>query len=321
VDTSGSCRYCKSKDIVELYSAWDVRETDWYIYKCKSCNAVFLLPEPSEIELKNAYDSSYYGEGKNKFIFSVESFVDHFRRKKAKQISLQIPKDAKLLDVGCGNGRFLYHISQYGNYEMHGLEMEGGSAQRAAMVKEMKLKIGALAEDDYQPDYFDAITLFHVFEHLDKPKETLEIMSKIIKDDGLLVMSFPNISSWQAKIFKSKWYHLDPPRHLIFFAPVDFIGIMENLGFRLIRKKWLSFEQNPYGWSQSILNSMCKKREILYERLKGNSSYAPEYGYLSVFIQKIFSIFSLPFFTLLDFIESMFGKSATVQLTFRKNNK
>ena len=318
MSASNHCRYCKSNDIIELYPAKDVNENDWNINKCKSCNAVFLLPEPTSEQLKEAYDASYYGEGRTKFIFSVESFVDHFRIKKAKQISSQIPNGSKILDVGCGNGKFLYHVSHFGNYEIHGLEMEGGSAQRAASIKNLKLKIGALTENDYEKKYFDAITLFHVFEHLDKPKETLEIISEIIKDDGLLVMSFPNIASWQSKIFKSNWYHLDPPRHLIFFDPIDFIGIMENLGFSIIRKKWLSFEQNPYGWSQSILNSMCKKREILYERLKGNHLYAPEYGRLRIFIQEAFSILSLPFFTAIDFVESIFGRSATVQLTFRK---
>ena len=73
------------------------------------------------------------------------------------------------------------------------------------------MKIGTLQQSDYSQDYFDAITLFHVFEHLDKPKETLEIICKILKEDGLLVMSFPNIASWQAKMFDAMSYQNDLP--------------------------------------------------------------------------------------------------------------
>jgi SAM-dependent methyltransferase len=282
---------------------------------------VFLLPEPSEIQLKQAYDSSYYGEGKNKFGFSVEHFIDFYRRKKASNIAALIPAGSKILDLGCGNGRFLQHMLSFGNFELHGVELPGGSAERASSIKEINLKVGTLNENDFSPEYFDVITLFHVFEHLQKPKETMGLVDRFLRQEGLLVMTFPNIAGWQAKIFKSNWYHLDPPRHLIFFDPDDMIGIMEKQGFTLVRKKWMSFEQNPYGWVQSILNSLCRKREVLYERLKGNSYYSPEYGTINIFFQKMFFVLSFPFFSVFDLVESLFGRSATVKLVFRKNKQ
>ncbi len=319
MDTQFSCRFCKNTDIVNSYSAIDIRDNQWYICKCNSCKAFFLAPDPTEKELKLAYDSNYYGEEESKFTFSVERFIDFYRYKRAKKISTQISKKARVLDLGCGNGRFLKHLSSLGDFELSGIELEGGSAERAAKLKEINLKIGTLNENDYAPEYFDAVTLFHVFEHLDKPEETIKIINTILKKDGLLVMSLPNIAGWQSKIFKGKWYHLDPPRHLIFFNPDDLVKIINSKGFRLISKSWLSFEQNPYGWVQSCLNCFCRRREVLYERLKGNKNYAPEYGSFSIFMQKLFFIFSFPFFVLVDLVESIFGKSATVQLTFRKN--
>ncbi|MFA4850930.1 MAG: class I SAM-dependent methyltransferase [Bacteroidales bacterium] len=312
------CRYCKEEKTEQLFETVDIFQQNWKICKCRICNAFFLSPIPTDEQLKLAYDSAYYGEGENKFVFSIEKFIDHFRRKKAKYIAAQIPENAKVLDLGCGNGRFLHHLSVFGNFDLHGIEMEGVSAERAAKVKEIKLKVKPLSQSDYPDDTFDAITLFHVFEHIDNPEETLGIIKNILKKDGLFVVSFPNIAGWQAKIFRGKWYHLDPPRHLLFLDPVDFIKIMDGFGFRLVQKKWFSFEQNPYGWVQSCLNRMCEKREVLYERLKGNNSYSPEYGFFNIFLQKLFFIFTLSFFVLLDAVESMFGKSATVQLTFRK---
>ena len=81
-----SCRYCKSNDVVELYPAPDIRNRIWYLFKCNTCKAYSLLPNPSDDDLKMAYDISYYGKGINKFGFSIESFIDYFRKKKAKNI-------------------------------------------------------------------------------------------------------------------------------------------------------------------------------------------------------------------------------------------
>lgn len=316
----GICRYCENPNTIILYSAKDTNDNSWILRKCRSCKAIFLSPEPSPEQLKQAYDSSYYGKGENKFGFSVEAFIDYFRKKRAKLMASKLSENASILDVGCGNGRFLFHLSRFGNFDLYGIELEGGSAHRASKIKEIKLKIGTLEDSDFNENSFDAITLFHVFEHLDKPRKTLDIIEKILKKDGILVLSFPNIAGWQAKIFKANWYHLDPPRHLIFFDPCDLIEIMNDKGFVLVKKSWVSFEQNPYGWVQSSLNSWCSRREVLYERLKGNQKYAPEYGNINIFFQKLFFMISFPFFVGLDLVESIFGKSATVQLTF-KNNK
>ena len=264
MDTEVSCRFCKDTDVYELFPAKDIHDQEWILLRCNSCKAFFLYPEPTAEQLKKAYDISYYGEGDSKFGFSVEGFIDIFRRKKAKYLSSLLQQKAKILDIGCGNGRFLQHLSTFGDFELHGIEMEGGSSERAKKINKIRLKIGELKQDDYTAGYFDAITLLHVFEHLDKPKETINIIKNILKDDGVLIMSFPNITSWQAKAFKGKWYHLDPPRHLVFFDPGDFIKLMDSAGFKLEGRNWISFEQNPYGWVQSCLNAMCNKREILF---------------------------------------------------------
>jgi SAM-dependent methyltransferase len=319
VNTPGVCRYCKNPNTTILYSAQDTHDNVWIICKCPTCKAIFLSPEPSPEQLKQAYDAGYYGEGENKFGFSVETFIDYFRKKRAKSLASKLCENARILDVGCGNGRFLFHLSRISKFDLNGIELQGGSADRAAKIKEINLKIGALTDTDFAENSFDAITLFHVFEHLDKPRETLDIIGKLLKKDGILILSFPNISGWQSKVFKANWYHLDPPRHLVFFDPSDIIEIMKSRGYAIVKKNWFSFEQNPYGWVQSFLNSWCGRREVLYERLKGNKNYASGYGSINIFFQKLFFMFSFSFFVGLDLIESLFGKSATVQLTFKKN--
>ena len=196
--------------------------------------------------------------------------------------------------------------------------MEGNSAKRASRIQEIKLKTGLLEPNDFPENYFDSISLFHVFEHLTEPKKTLNTIARIVKPNGIAVFSFPNIASFQAKWFKGKWLHLDPPRHLFFFEPHVFIKLMKSRGFLLENKHHVSMEQNPFGMAQSILNCFQKKREILFESLKGNKNYVKEYSKLNLFFQKVFFACTMPFFIVTDFFASIFGKSATIEFVFRK---
>lgn len=318
-DSVNSCGFCKTKNSKILYPVSDIFGYNFNINKCESCNAFFLSPLPTLEQLEMAYDSSYYGSNEKKFSFPViEQVLDYFRSGRARNVAKYLKENDKVLDIGCGNGRFLMYLNKIGNFNLYGTELSGGSAERTSQIKEINLKIGMLEKSDFEPHTFSAITLFHVFEHLTEPKEILEIISNIIKPNGVLIMSFPNIDSLQSKWFKGKWLHLDPPRHLFFFAPRDFEKLLNSYGFELIGRKFMSFEQNPYGMVQSILNKMLKKREVLFERLKGNNQYAQEYSKANILFQKLFFIGTMPFFMITDIFVSLAGKGATVEFTFKK---
>ncbi len=313
-----NCTFCHSIHTEKCFKTTDIYQVEYQIRKCNDCNAFFLFPKPNDTELQKYYDGSYYGESISKFSKSVEKYIDVFRKRRAKRILKYLPSKGSALDIGCGNGRFLNYLSKFGDFDLCGTELQGNSANRATQYNQINLKVGMLEKDDFQRNKFDVITMFHVFEHLSEPKKMLEIVTDIIKENGVLIISMPDIGSWQSRLFKGKWYHLDPPRHLVFFEREALKNIIKKFGFVCIEEKSISFEQNPYGWVQSILNSMLKRREVLYERLKGNKTFAHEYSPFSIILQKCFMILMLPFFFLQEIVESLFRKSATFSMTFRK---
>lgn len=314
-----SCCFCKEENNSPLYPTFDIHGNTYTINECHNCKAHILIPQPDEETLKTAYDTTYYGETKEKFRSpNIETVLDHFRKRRAKYTSRYLKENDKILDIGCGNGRFLMHLLKHGDFELHGTELEGNSAKRASRITKINLKLGFLDKNSYDDDTFDVITMFHVFEHLTEPKETLEIIQKILKKEGTLIISFPNINSLQSRLFKGKWLHLDPPRHLLLFIPKDFIRISEEMGFKLVREKYISTEQNVYGMIQSILNLFFTKREILFEYLKGNKEYIKEYSSYNIFLQKMFFYFTFPFFAVADVLISSLKIGATVEFTFKK---
>lgn len=315
------CTYCKSLESSELYKTNDIYSNEYEIQRCQDCNCHFLSPFPNAELLERAYQNEYYGHGTDKFKADwIERLLDYFRGKRADRIHQLLNGQGRVLDLGCGNGRFLDFIQKRGDYEIHGVEISTAAAKRANRVPNLNLIVGRLNSGTYAEQSFDAITLFHVLEHVEEPKETLDIIDVLLQPNGIVAFSFPNISSWQAKIFKGAWFHMDAPRHLSFFSPQDFISIMENRGYELVHERHFNVEYNPYGTMQSILNLFTSKREVLYEYLKGDKAYLAEYSKLNLFLQGAFFKLTTPLFVLVDALESLFKKSGTVELIFKKKS-
>jgi SAM-dependent methyltransferase len=312
------CGYCRGTDSRPCFECRDLGGQHWAWRTCRRCGAVAIAPRPSPQQLATAYSASYYGTATTKFRGTVEHFIDGCRRARARRLARGLPADAAVLDVGCGNGGFLSSLSELGNYRLCGTELDGPAACRAAGRAGISLHVGELVDADFAKASFDLVTLFHVFEHLAEPRRTLEVVHRILKPEGRLVLSFPNIGSMQARWFRGHWFHLDPPRHLFFFPPTAFAQAMEAAGFTIAAKRQFSIEQNPFGFIQSALNGLLSERDVLYERLKGNNTYAPQHGTWSLRLQKAFAAMCLPVAGGLDAVESALGAGATVEYTLSK---
>jgi 2-polyprenyl-3-methyl-5-hydroxy-6-metoxy-1,4-benzoquinol methylase len=317
-NNSALCVYCGGEDSRVLYETVSTAGDKFTLNKCLTCRVSFLAPNPTRQQLDAAYDDSYYGcRTDTKFPGWIEKVLDYFRSQRARTITKYVTLPANVLDIGCGNGRFLQDLIRK-NYNAYGIELPSKSADRASQIPDLNLKIGTLCEEDYEGNFFDAVTLWHVIEHLAEPKITLQIIEKILKPSGYLVMSLPNIDSIQSRLFRGKWLHLDPPRHLFFFTASELTKIMQTFGFERVGIKYFSLEQNPFGMQQSLLNCILRKREVLFEALKGNEAYTDDYSGLSIFLQKFFYITTFPLFMLLSVIEACLRRGGTMEIIFKK---
>lgn len=315
------CLYCHGAESNLLYCTDDVYGNAYELRLCTSCKCHYLWPFPSKQLLEQAYRNEYYGHGTDKFKSNwIERLLDYFRGKRADKLHRLLNGSGRVLDIGCGNGRFLDFIQKRGDYEIYGVEISDAAARRAKGIPDINLLIGRLNSASYSPNSFDAITLFHVIEHLEQPSETLDLIKTLLKPNGVVAFSFPNIGSLQSRLFKGNWFHMDAPRHLSFFRPKDFIKMMEGRGFRLIEERYFNVEYNPYGTLQSILNLFTSKREVFYEHLKGNKDYVSNYSRLNLILQEAFFKVGTPVFVLVDALEAMFRNSGTVELIFRKTD-
>ncbi|UZQ55322.1 class I SAM-dependent methyltransferase [Trichothermofontia sichuanensis B231] len=123
----------------------------------------------------------------------------------------------KLLEVGSGNGSFLWLMQELG-WQVEGIEPDPYAAQASKMIG-LNVKQGSVENAHLEPENYDAIVLHHVLEHLPNPKSTLLRLIEALRPKGVLVSISPNPVGILERLFKNNWYAADSPRHLVLPSP------------------------------------------------------------------------------------------------------
>ncbi len=261
--------WCGGKEAA-LLTEITMNQDRFPLVRCNKCGVYALYPAPDDQTLLKYYSSEYYGKSREKFAGPIARMVSHFQGGRARSVSRIVKPGGKILDVGCGNGGFLLQMKSRG-YEVEGTEWTEQSAQRIPQKSKIPVHTGDLLDLDLPEKEYDAITAWHVFEHLRKPNETLEKIRLLLKPGGYFILSLPNHESWQAENFGRHWFHLDPPRHLHGFGPKSLKVLLRKHRFKTRRLSTWSLEQNPYGYIQSMLNAWGYPTNRAYDVLKRTS--------------------------------------------------
>ncbi|RME80170.1 MAG: methyltransferase domain-containing protein [Caldilineae bacterium] len=157
------------------------------------------------------------------------------------------PPPGKLLDVGCAAGAYGAALQRLG-WQVVGIEP---NARAASLARAAGLEVwqNAVEETDLPAGAFDAITLWHVLEHLDRPVAVLQRLRPALREGGLLLLETPNREGLGALLAGSYWFHLDLPRHRYHFTPTALVKTLTLAGYRLLR---LQHIPNPHGFAGSL---------------------------------------------------------------------
>ena len=222
------------------------------VVTCELCGLARFHPMPAPEVIAALYPDDYYGEPGAKFHPLVERAVRWLGERHVRFLSLGLPPGARVLDVGCGRGVVLGALADR-ELEVHGVEMSASAASGADPRAHVRIA-PSLHAAGYPSAYFDQVLIWHVLEHLDQPRETLEEVWRILRPGGRLVVAVPNFASRQAHWSGAAWFHLDLPRHLYQFPLAALRQLLDETGFEPTSDHHFSLRQNPFGWVQSALN-------------------------------------------------------------------
>jgi 2-polyprenyl-3-methyl-5-hydroxy-6-metoxy-1,4-benzoquinol methylase len=121
------------------------------------------------------------------------------------------------------------------------------------------------------PASFDAVTLWHVLEHLESPGAALRRIHGWIEPGGALLLGVPNLDSLQARLAPERWFHLDVPRHRVHFTVRGVERLLERSGFAVMAAHHVLLEHNPFGMWQSLLSRLTRQPSYVYNALKHNA--------------------------------------------------
>ncbi len=161
----------------------------------------------------------------------------------------------RILDVGCGNGKFLQRMRELG-WTSYGIEQDHEAVEICSNSFRLNVAHGTLETVSYSGQYFDAITMSHVVEHLVDPIQTLEECRRLIKTTGCIVLLTPNTGSLGFKRYGEDWRGLEPPRHLHLFNCRNLEAIIRQAGLSV-----KSIRTTPRIVPQIWLNSDSIKRQ------------------------------------------------------------
>ena len=226
-------------------------------YVCQQCKSIYQNPK-----INDTYDDSYWKDskgpdGNKRDLTNERDFkVKNWYGDAASVVNGM--KGGRILDAGAGLGYFLSSIGK--NWDKHALDSSEFAVQfMRDNYSEIKVQQGTLKSVSFPEHYFDVIMLYHVIEHLSDPSEVLEIISRILKPKGTLIVGTPNIASPAAKIFKGN-FRLYGPGHACLFNPQSLKKLLSNHSYRVQRIEY-PFFKTDYANLSSMLR-MCQPCKI-----------------------------------------------------------
>lgn len=153
----------------------------------------------------------------------------------------------QMLDVGCGNGRYLSTMRMLG-WQVQGVEFSEEGV-RVCRLADLLVHHGDLASAGFSSATFDLVTVRHVIEHIAEPHPFMAELARVLKPNGRLVIETPNSEALGRAWFGPNWYHNDVPRHLILFSPSNLSRLAERHGLRQVG---VSMQCSP----KAVLNSL-----------------------------------------------------------------
>lgn len=197
------------------------------IVQCLRCGLVYVNPQEGIERIYQRYrdmkDDLYVLEEKGRRL-SANIILKKIAKYKLK---------GKILDIGCATGFLLDEARKLG-WEAHGVELSGWAAGHAREKFNLNIYEGVLEEAKFPYNYFDVIVMLDSIEHLSDPRSSLVEIRRILKPNGILCISTPDINSFLSRLLKARWWGIQQS-HLYYFSKKTLYKMLDAVGFNILR--------------------------------------------------------------------------------------
>ncbi len=170
---------------------------------------------------------------------------DKIEAKRLKTISA-LPKNKRILEIGCGNGTGTKLIKKYFYpKKIDAIDLDPRMiriAKRKIKDPNISFKVASATKLPYKKNQFDAVIEFGIIHHIPNWKDCLKELKRVVKPNGKLILEDLSADTW--KTFPGSFYKkiLDHPYKQM-YTEKEFIEYLKELGFKV--KKYE--KHNPLG--------------------------------------------------------------------------
>jgi len=238
------CPLCKSGLFLNHLEIKDfsISKENFMLCKCTSCQLIFTNPRPDKDGISKYYQSEDYVSHQNKTTNLTNLLYKWVRnitiKEKVKLLNKYTEGNKTLLDFGCGTGYFLAAAKNSG-WKIQGIEPNKTARE---LSKSKKLKVKGKLEEIKKDTKFNAISLYHVLEHIHNLRKTGKNIVELLEENGTIFIAVPNNNSHDAKQYGSFWAALDVPRHLYHFNQDTIQVFAGKMGLKIVAIEPMKFD-------------------------------------------------------------------------------
>lgn len=239
------CPCCGSADIGFRLTAKDytVSMEAFPIWQCGSCTLRFTQEAPDQASIGAYYKADNYISHTDTKAGIINGLYHQVRKRTLYGKERLIKKytglsGGNLLDIGAGTGAFCQHMKEAG-WTVTGLEPDEATRLRAQELHGLHLQ-PADRLFRLPARSTDAVTLWHVLEHVHALHEYIERIRDLLSPQGRALIAVPNYTSYDATAYGQYWAAYDVPRHLYHFSPqaMQFLLKKHRLALTAIEPMW-----------------------------------------------------------------------------------
>lgn len=240
------CPVCNSTAINPLLTVKDhsVSKEEFVVWQCSDCTLRFTQDVPDEASIGPYYGSQDYISHSNTDKGLLNKVYQRVRKYtlegKASLIQHYTKERGRMLDVGAGIGAFLSVMKEKG-WDVKGIEPDEGARANAKRLFKLQLEEPSTLYE-LPPKTYDAITLWHVLEHVHALHDYVEQLKTLLAANGKIFIAVPNYTSADAAAYRNYWAAYDVPRHLYHFTPKAIEKLASLHGLKLQAKKPMWFD-------------------------------------------------------------------------------
>jgi SAM-dependent methyltransferase len=199
-----TCPLCEADQYSNFMICKDhmVSGESFALTQCKNCGFIFTNPRPSSENASKYYESPEYisHNDKPRSLFQLSySVLRTYSNNRKNRIIRSYVENGRLLDIGCGTGSFLKAMKSNG-WEIQGVE--SNNTAKSLAVKQLGIDIFDSLLDIPPKKTYNAITLWHVLEHLYDINESLDHIKKLKAKKGRIFIALPNYESPDSQYYK-----------------------------------------------------------------------------------------------------------------------